>query len=66
MKIVWAWRSAFSIDIARHVGKRFVKYGQTYGYQLRESSAWFRTRALRLSAGLGDDVLIAEPLVIRS
>jgi len=44
MKIVWAWRSAFSIDIARHVGKRFVKYGQTYGYQLRESSAWFRTR----------------------
>lgn len=29
MKIVWAGRSGFTIDIARHVGKRFVTYGQT-------------------------------------
>ncbi len=29
MKIVWAGRSSFFIDVRRHVGKRFVAYGQT-------------------------------------
>lgn len=29
MQIVWAGRSGFFIDIARHVGKRFMTYGQT-------------------------------------
>ncbi len=29
MKIVWAGRSGFFIDIAKHVGKRFMTYGQT-------------------------------------
>ena len=29
MKIVWAGRDSFFIDVAKHVGKRFVAYGQT-------------------------------------
>lgn len=29
MKIVWAGRDGFFIDVARHVGKRFTTYGQT-------------------------------------
>jgi p-hydroxybenzoate 3-monooxygenase len=29
MKIVWAGRESYFIDIRRHVGKRFVAYGQT-------------------------------------
>jgi len=29
MKIVWAGRDGFFIDVARHVGKRFMTYGQT-------------------------------------
>jgi p-hydroxybenzoate 3-monooxygenase len=29
MKIVWAGRESYLIDIHRHVGKRFVAYGQT-------------------------------------
>jgi p-hydroxybenzoate 3-monooxygenase len=29
MKIVWAGRESYFIDVARHVGKRFVTYGQT-------------------------------------
>jgi p-hydroxybenzoate 3-monooxygenase len=29
MKIVWAGRSSFFIDIKRHLGKQFVAYGQT-------------------------------------
>jgi p-hydroxybenzoate 3-monooxygenase len=29
MKIVWAGRSEFFIDVNKHVGKRFVAYGQT-------------------------------------
>jgi p-hydroxybenzoate 3-monooxygenase len=29
MKIVWAGREAFFIDVKRHVGKRFMAYGQT-------------------------------------
>ncbi|MBU7575329.1 MAG: 4-hydroxybenzoate 3-monooxygenase [Hydrogenophaga sp.] len=29
MKIVWAGRSEFFIDVHKHVGKRFVAYGQT-------------------------------------
>jgi p-hydroxybenzoate 3-monooxygenase len=29
MKIVWAGRSGFFIDVAKHVGKRFMTYGQT-------------------------------------
>jgi p-hydroxybenzoate 3-monooxygenase len=29
MKIVWAGRDGFFIDIAKHVGKRFMTYGQT-------------------------------------
>jgi p-hydroxybenzoate 3-monooxygenase len=29
MKIVWAGREGFFIDIAKHVGKRFMTYGQT-------------------------------------
>ena len=29
MKIVWAGRESFTIDIHKHVGKRFVAYGQT-------------------------------------
>jgi p-hydroxybenzoate 3-monooxygenase len=29
MKIVWAGRSSFFIDVKRHVGKRFTTYGQT-------------------------------------
>jgi len=29
MKIVWAGRDSFFIDVARHLGKRFVTYGQT-------------------------------------
>lgn len=33
MRIVWAGRDSFFIDVARHLGKRFVTYGQT---QLQE------------------------------
>ena len=33
MKIVWAGREGFFIDVRRHLGKRFVAYGQT---QLQE------------------------------
>ena len=29
MKIVWAGRDSFFIDVKRHVGKQFVAYGQT-------------------------------------
>ena len=29
MKIVWAGREGFFIDVAKHVGKRFMTYGQT-------------------------------------
>jgi p-hydroxybenzoate 3-monooxygenase len=29
MKIVWAGRSSFFIDVKKHVGKHFVAYGQT-------------------------------------
>ena len=29
MKIAWAGRDSFLIDIQRHLGKRFVAYGQT-------------------------------------
>ena len=29
MKIVWAGRSSFFIDVNKHQGKRFVAYGQT-------------------------------------
>ncbi len=29
MKIVWAGRESFFIDVAKHVGKRFTTYGQT-------------------------------------
>jgi p-hydroxybenzoate 3-monooxygenase len=29
MKIVWAGRGGFYIDVAKHVGKRFMTYGQT-------------------------------------
>jgi len=29
MKIVWAGRDGFFIDVAKHVGKRFMTYGQT-------------------------------------
>jgi p-hydroxybenzoate 3-monooxygenase len=29
MKIVWAGRDGFFIDVAKHVGKHFVTYGQT-------------------------------------
>ena len=29
MKIVWAGRESFTIDIRKHVGKRFMAYGQT-------------------------------------
>lgn len=29
MRIVWAGRSSFFIDVYKHVGKRFVAYGQT-------------------------------------
>ena len=29
MRIVWAGRDGFFIDVARHVGKRFMTYGQT-------------------------------------
>ena len=29
MKMVWAGRKSFTIDIHKHVGKRFVAYGQT-------------------------------------
>ncbi len=29
VKIVWAGRSGFFIDVARHVGRRFMTYGQT-------------------------------------
>jgi p-hydroxybenzoate 3-monooxygenase len=29
MRIVWAGRESYLIDIARHIGKRFVAYGQT-------------------------------------
>src|SRR5882762_629002 len=29
MKIAWAGRESFFIDVKRHVGKRFVAYGQT-------------------------------------
>jgi p-hydroxybenzoate 3-monooxygenase len=29
MQIVWAGRDGFFIDVARHVGKRFMTYGQT-------------------------------------
>jgi p-hydroxybenzoate 3-monooxygenase len=29
MKIVWAGRDGFFIDVARHVGKHFMTYGQT-------------------------------------
>jgi p-hydroxybenzoate 3-monooxygenase len=29
MRIVWAGRDGFFIDVARHVGKRFTTYGQT-------------------------------------
>jgi len=29
MKIVWAGQEGFFIDVARHVGKRFMTYGQT-------------------------------------
>ena len=29
MKIVWAGRDGFFIDVKRHVGKRFIAYGQT-------------------------------------
>ncbi len=29
MKIVWAGRDSFFIDVRKHVGKRFVAYGQT-------------------------------------
>jgi p-hydroxybenzoate 3-monooxygenase len=29
MKIAWAGRESFLIDIQRHIGKRFVAYGQT-------------------------------------
>lgn len=29
MKIVWAGRSGFFIDVKKHMGKRFVAYGQT-------------------------------------
>ena len=30
MKIVWAGRDGFFIDVAKHVGKRFMTYGQTH------------------------------------
>jgi p-hydroxybenzoate 3-monooxygenase len=29
MRIVWAGRESYFIDVARHVGKRFMTYGQT-------------------------------------
>lgn len=29
MKIVWAGRESYFIDVAKHVGKRFMTYGQT-------------------------------------
>ena len=29
MRIVWAGRESYFIDVARHVGKRFITYGQT-------------------------------------
>ena len=29
MQIAWAGRESFLIDINRHLGKRFVAYGQT-------------------------------------
>jgi p-hydroxybenzoate 3-monooxygenase len=29
MKVVWAGRDSFFIDVMRHVGKRFMAYGQT-------------------------------------
>jgi p-hydroxybenzoate 3-monooxygenase len=29
MKIVWAGRDSFFIDVKKHVGKRFIAYGQT-------------------------------------
>src|SRR5450631_2297439 len=29
MQIVWAGRDGFFIDVAKHVGKRFMTYGQT-------------------------------------
>jgi p-hydroxybenzoate 3-monooxygenase len=30
MKIVWAGRDGFFIDVRKHVGKRFMTYGQTF------------------------------------
>jgi p-hydroxybenzoate 3-monooxygenase len=55
VKIVWAGRDGFFIDMARHVGKRFLTYGQT-----RIQEDWFEAADRRnaiVLAGVDEVVL---------
>jgi p-hydroxybenzoate 3-monooxygenase len=60
MRIVWAGRESYLIDIARHIGKRFVAYGQT---NLQED---LFAAADRRGAKIITDVEDAKPMAIDS
>jgi p-hydroxybenzoate 3-monooxygenase len=58
MRIVWAGRGSFFIDAAKHVGKRFMTYGQT---QIQED---LFAAADRRNAVILTDVADARPMAI--
>lgn len=51
MKIVWAGRSSFFIDVNKHQGKRFVAYGQTQIQEDLFAAADSRQAPMLFSAG---------------
>jgi p-hydroxybenzoate 3-monooxygenase len=60
MKIVWAGRDGFFIDVARHVGKHFMTYGQT---SIQED---LFAAADRRSAAVLTDVADVQPVDVAS
>jgi len=65
MKIVWAGRDSFYIDVARHVGGRFMAYGQTSLQEDLLLAAEARGANVVFEAGdvLPNDVLSQRPSV---
>ena len=60
MKIVWAGRDSFFIDVKKHVGKRFMAYGQT---NIQED---LFTAADRRKAVVLDEAEDAQPMDLTS
>ena len=65
MKIVWAGRESFFIDCQRHLGKRFMAYGQTQVQEDLFAAADRRKAELILEAQdvLPHDIDSAKPFV---